>query len=208
MTPRTASKRWSSLLDPYRGRRGRGPGAAGARTAGRRQPADAAVVHRQVRARRRRRCACGSAASTSAATMRCTAACCRCCSTRCSAWSSMRRAGRSVAPAFLHVDYRKVTPIDTELTARGWIRETEGRKAFVNAELRDPDGQPARRGQRIDDPVAARPALTEIQARCASIRTRMTQHRPATGLHRLVHAARRRAGRVSCSRCCSASRSP
>ena len=41
---------------------------------------------------------------------------------------------------FLHVDYRKVTPIDVPLTALGWIRETEGRKAFVNAELRDPDG--------------------------------------------------------------------
>ena len=78
-------------------------------------------------------------------------------------------AGRPISrTGFLHVDYRKVTPIDTELTARGWIRETEGRKAFVNAELRDPDGQPAGRGQRIDDPVAARPALTEIQARCAS----------------------------------------
>lgn len=37
------------------------------------------------------------------------------------------------------MDYRKVTPIDTELTARGWVREAEGRKAFVNAELRDPD---------------------------------------------------------------------
>jgi acyl-coenzyme A thioesterase PaaI-like protein len=42
--------------------------------------------------------------------------------------------------AFLHVDYRKVTPIDTELTARGWLREAQGRKAFVNAELRGPDG--------------------------------------------------------------------
>ena len=41
--------------------------------------------------------------------------------------------------AFLHVDYRKVTPIDTPLTARGWVREAEGRKAFVNAELRDPE---------------------------------------------------------------------
>jgi len=39
--------------------------------------------------------------------------------------------------AFLHVDYREVTPIDTPLTARGWVRETEGRKAFVNAELHD-----------------------------------------------------------------------
>jgi acyl-coenzyme A thioesterase PaaI-like protein len=50
-------------------------------------------------------------------------------------------AGRPISrTAFLHVEYRKVTPIDTTLTARGWIREAEGRKAFVNAELRDPDG--------------------------------------------------------------------
>lgn len=50
-------------------------------------------------------------------------------------------AGRPISrTAFLHVEYRKVTPIDTVLTARGWIREAEGRKAFVNAELRDGDG--------------------------------------------------------------------
>jgi len=50
-------------------------------------------------------------------------------------------AGRPISrTGFLHVDYRKVTPIDTTLTARGWIRETQGRKAFVNAELLDPDG--------------------------------------------------------------------
>ncbi|MGA5543868.1 PaaI family thioesterase [Mycobacterium sp. NPDC051198] len=49
-------------------------------------------------------------------------------------------AGRPISrTAFLHVDYRMVTPIDTVLTARGWVRESEGRKAFVNAELRDPD---------------------------------------------------------------------
>ena len=47
-------------------------------------------------------------------------------------------AGRPISrTAFLHVDYRNVTPIDTPLTARGWVRETDGRKAFVNAELRD-----------------------------------------------------------------------
>jgi acyl-coenzyme A thioesterase PaaI-like protein len=49
-------------------------------------------------------------------------------------------AGRPISrTAFLHIDYRKVTPIDTPLTARGWVARTEGRKAFVNAELRDPD---------------------------------------------------------------------
>ncbi len=51
-------------------------------------------------------------------------------------------AGRPISrTAFLHVDYRNVTPIDTLLTARGWVREAEGRKAFVNAELRDPEGK-------------------------------------------------------------------
>jgi acyl-coenzyme A thioesterase PaaI-like protein len=49
--------------------------------------------------------------------------------------------GRPISrTAFLHVDYRKVAPIDTVLTARGWLREAEGRKAFVNADLRDADG--------------------------------------------------------------------
>ena len=49
-------------------------------------------------------------------------------------------AGRPISrTGFLHVDYRKVTPIDTELTMRGWVARTEGRKAFVNAELRDAD---------------------------------------------------------------------
>lgn len=49
--------------------------------------------------------------------------------------------GRPISrTAFLHVDYRNVTPIDTDLTVRGWLREAEGRKAFVNAELTDPDG--------------------------------------------------------------------
>ena len=50
-------------------------------------------------------------------------------------------AGRPISrTAFLHVDYRKVTPIDTPLTARGWVAKAEGRKAFVSAELRDPEG--------------------------------------------------------------------
>ncbi|BBZ01055.1 thioesterase [Mycolicibacterium chitae] len=49
--------------------------------------------------------------------------------------------GRPISrTAFLHVDYRKVTPVDVELNVRGWLREAEGRKAFVNAELRDADG--------------------------------------------------------------------
>lgn len=42
--------------------------------------------------------------------------------------------------AFLHVDYRNITPIDTTLTMRGWASKVEGRKTFVNAELTAPEG--------------------------------------------------------------------
>jgi acyl-coenzyme A thioesterase PaaI-like protein len=49
-------------------------------------------------------------------------------------------AGRPISrTAFLHVDYRKVTPIDTPLAVRGRVTSTEGRKAFVSAELVDGD---------------------------------------------------------------------
>jgi acyl-coenzyme A thioesterase PaaI-like protein len=42
--------------------------------------------------------------------------------------------------AFLHVDYRNVTPINQKLVVRGRVDSTEGRKAFVSAELTDRDG--------------------------------------------------------------------
>lgn len=49
-------------------------------------------------------------------------------------------AGRSISrTAFLHVDYRKITPIDEPLVMRGRVTRTEGRKAFVSAELVDGD---------------------------------------------------------------------
>jgi acyl-CoA thioesterase FadM len=49
--------------------------------------------------------------------------------------------GRPISrTGFLHVDYRKVTPIDTPLSVRGWVRGVDRRKCFVNAEMRDPDG--------------------------------------------------------------------
>jgi acyl-coenzyme A thioesterase PaaI-like protein len=50
-------------------------------------------------------------------------------------------AGRPISrTAFLHVDYRKITPIDKPLAVRGRVTSTEGRKAFVSAELVDPGG--------------------------------------------------------------------
>jgi acyl-coenzyme A thioesterase PaaI-like protein len=49
-------------------------------------------------------------------------------------------AGRPISrTAFLHVDSRKVTPIDTPLLVRGRVTRAEGRKAFVSAELVDGD---------------------------------------------------------------------
>lgn len=41
--------------------------------------------------------------------------------------------------AFLHVDYRKVTPIDKPLVVRGRVESAEGRKAFISGELVDED---------------------------------------------------------------------
>lgn len=42
--------------------------------------------------------------------------------------------------AFLHVDYRKVTPIDTPLLVHGRVDRAEGRKAFIGAQLTDTGG--------------------------------------------------------------------
>jgi acyl-coenzyme A thioesterase PaaI-like protein len=41
--------------------------------------------------------------------------------------------------AFLKVDYRRVTPIDTPLIVRGRVDSAEGRKAFISGELVDED---------------------------------------------------------------------
>ncbi|ORB85245.1 thioesterase [Mycobacterium kansasii] len=50
-------------------------------------------------------------------------------------------AGRPISrTAFLHVDYRKITRIDTQLVIRGRVTRIEGRKAFVSAELVDANG--------------------------------------------------------------------
>ncbi|MEC3920651.1 PaaI family thioesterase [Nocardia sp. CDC160] len=41
--------------------------------------------------------------------------------------------------AFLHVDYRSITPLNTELRVHGWVERQEGRKIFVRATLHDGD---------------------------------------------------------------------
>ena len=42
--------------------------------------------------------------------------------------------------AYLHVDYRKVTPIEEPLVSRGRIDTIDGRKAFVSATMTNSDG--------------------------------------------------------------------
>jgi acyl-coenzyme A thioesterase PaaI-like protein len=42
--------------------------------------------------------------------------------------------------AYLHVDYRKVTPTDEPLISRAWIDSVDGRKLFVRAAMTDVDG--------------------------------------------------------------------
>lgn len=44
-------------------------------------------------------------------------------------------ARRHGVTAFLHVDYKKPTPIDQDLRVKTWIKQQEGRKTFICCEL-------------------------------------------------------------------------
>jgi acyl-CoA thioesterase FadM len=47
---------------------------------------------------------------------------------------------RPTRTAYLHVDYRKITPIDEPLSAHGRISEIDGRKVFITATMTAADG--------------------------------------------------------------------
>lgn len=47
---------------------------------------------------------------------------------------------RPTRTAYLHVDYRSITPIDQPLTACGHITEIDGRKVFITATMTAADG--------------------------------------------------------------------
>lgn len=48
--------------------------------------------------------------------------------------------GRSRArTAYLHVEYRAITPLDTELELRGWFEKESGRKRLMRGEVRHGD---------------------------------------------------------------------
>ncbi len=47
---------------------------------------------------------------------------------------------RPTRTAYLHVDYRNVTPIDEPLTSHGRITAVDGRKVFISASMASADG--------------------------------------------------------------------
>jgi acyl-coenzyme A thioesterase PaaI-like protein len=47
---------------------------------------------------------------------------------------------RPTRTGYLHVDYRKITPIEEPLTAHGRISEIDGRKVFITATMTSADG--------------------------------------------------------------------
>ncbi|ASL08570.1 thioesterase [Mycobacterium intracellulare subsp. chimaera] len=47
---------------------------------------------------------------------------------------------RPTRTAYLHVDYRNITPIDQPLSAQGRITKAEGRKVFIDATMTGADG--------------------------------------------------------------------
>ncbi len=47
---------------------------------------------------------------------------------------------RPTRTAYLHVDYRNVTPIDEPLIAHGRITDVDGRKVFISASMTSADG--------------------------------------------------------------------
>ena len=51
--------------------------------------------------------------------------------------------GAGISPtrtAYLHLDYRKITPIDEPLTVHGRISNVDGRKVFISSTMTDTDG--------------------------------------------------------------------
>jgi acyl-CoA thioesterase FadM len=47
---------------------------------------------------------------------------------------------RPTRTAYLHVDFRSITPIDQPLTAHGRITSVDGRKVFIDATMTAADG--------------------------------------------------------------------
>ena len=69
-------------------------------------------------------------------------------------------AGRPISrTAFLHVDYRNVTPIDTALDRARMGAGCRGAQGLRQRRVARPRREASRRGARPDDPIAPRPAV-------------------------------------------------
>ena len=66
---------------------------------------------------------------------------------------------RPTRTAYLHVDYRKITPIEEPLAAHGAISEIDGRKVFITATMTAADGDGTHRSQRSDGSLTSAPAV-------------------------------------------------
>ncbi|MEV4123662.1 PaaI family thioesterase [Nocardia sp. NPDC049707] len=53
--------------------------------------------------------------------------------------AAARHTGEVTRTASLTIDYRSITPLDTELQVRAWVERQEGRKVYVRATLHDGD---------------------------------------------------------------------
>ena len=96
---------------------------------------------------------------------------------------------RPTRTAYLHVDYRKITPIDEPLTAHGRITDDRRQEGFHR---RYHDGRrwdAAQRSQRPDGPFASAPAV-----RGTDVRHRNTIH----GSRRRRRPSRPRSATASC----------
>ena len=70
-------------------------------------------------------------------------------------------AGRPISrTGFLHVDYRKVTPIDTPVDRARLDPRDRGPQGVRQRRTARPRRRTACRSQRVDDPAAARPTLS------------------------------------------------
>ena len=77
--------------------------------------------------------------------------------------------------AYLHVNYRKLTPLDVELVVESKIDRVEGRKVYVTIELKDADGDDSRGWRSAHDRTSRgclgrQEGTFQIGARCTATR--------------------------------------
>ena len=91
--------------------------------------------------------------------------------------------------AFLHVDYRAIVPIETELQVDAGVDRVDGRKMFLTGRLLDGEAR-ARRGQRAVRQAEPWAAVSrqkpDLKRRWARWRDRLRERRRAEFVYRIV----------------------